>query len=106
MTAWTSSRVAWAAALVSLFGLLRALRRLVPAEERPEALAVAVGVVVLTALLPATSGMVKAGQLLTAGIVTAAATYLGTGVLLAGLVGIGAALLLGLLWPAPRPRDA
>ena len=112
---WISSRVAWIVALVTLFALLRALRQLVDADERPVALLVAVVVVLVAAAVPVTlgrgrptveeAGRRKAGQLLTAGIGTAAGTYLGTGLVVAAVLGIVAAVLVAALWPRPTPPD-
>lgn len=108
---WTRSRVAWAAALIFLFALLRALRRLVEVDERPVALVMAACVVATAALVPTSlgrgqvpadqAGWREALQLLAAGAVTALAALLGGGVVLAGAVGVVAAATAPVAWPAP-----
>lgn len=112
---WISSRVAWIAAALTIFALLRALRRLVDAHERPVALLVAVVVVLVAAAVPETlgrgrptveqAGRRKAGQLLAAGIGTAVGTYLGAGLVVAAVLGVVAAVLVAALWPRPAPPD-
>lgn len=109
---WTRSRVAWVAALVSLFALLRALRRFVEVDERPVAVVVAVFVVATVALVPTSlgrgqvsgeqAGWRKVLQFLAAGAVTALATLLGGGVILAGALGVLAAATVPVAWPAPE----
>lgn len=109
---WTRSRVAWVAALISLFALLRALRRLVEVDERPVALVVAFFVVITVALVPTSlgrgevpaeqAGWRKALQFLAAGAGTALATLAGGGVMLAGAVGVVAAATVPVAWPAPK----
>jgi hypothetical protein len=108
---WTSSRVAWFAALISLFALLRALRRLVDADDRPLALVVAVLVVAAAGLVPSTlgrgravpeqAGWRKTLQFFGASAATALAAVLGIDVVLAGVVGVAAATVVPLAWPAP-----
>lgn len=107
------SRVAWVAALISLFALLRALRRLVEVEQRPVALVVAVLVVAAVALLPTSlgrrgqvsaeqAGWRKALQFVAAGVLTALVTLVGGGVLLAGAVGVLGAGTVAVAWPERR----
>ncbi|MFX0537257.1 hypothetical protein ACQBAT_06050 [Ornithinimicrobium sp. Y1847] len=114
---WVTSRVAWGAALLSMFGLMRALRRLVPrGEEQELALYVAIGILVGAALMPTAfsrtplpahqAGLRKAVQFFAAGMVAALMTYLGTGLILAGLIGIAAAAVVAAVWPAPSPERA
>jgi EamA domain-containing membrane protein RarD len=108
---WMRSRVAWVAALISLFALLRALRRLVELDERPAALVVALFVVVTAAFMPTRlgrgqvpaeqAGWRKALQFLAAGAVTVLAAFLGGGVVPAGVLGVVAASTVPLAWPAP-----
>lgn len=109
---WTRSRVAWVAALISLFALQRALRRLVEVDERPVALVTAVFVLATVALVPTSlgrgqvpaeqAGWRKALQFLAAGAVTALATLLDGGVILAGALGVLAAATVAVAWPAPK----
>lgn len=115
---WIRSRVAWGAGALALFALLRALRRLVPADERPLALLVAIVVVVVVAALPSALGRArgrvpseqagarKAVQFFGAAGVTMLVVYLGTGVVVAAALGVGAAALVPLVWPDPgeQPR--
>lgn len=104
---WIRSRAAWMAGLLALFGLLRALRRMADADQGQLALGVAVAVVVAAALLPVSLrpadtdqvGARKAAQFLAAGMVTALAVLLGAGLLVAGGLGVLAALLVALVWP-------
>ncbi|QFG68274.1 hypothetical protein [Ornithinimicrobium pratense] len=110
---WIRSRVAWGAGLLALFALLRALRRLVEADDRPLALVVAVGVIVVAGLVPPALGSAaarvaseqlaarKAVQFFGAAGVSILAVYLGLGVVVAAVLGIGAAVLVPLIWPAP-----
>ncbi len=108
---WMSSRVAWFAALISLFALLRALRRLMEADDRPVALVVAVVVVAAAALMPSTLGRArvtpeqagwrKSLQFFGAGAATALAAFLGVDVVLAGVLGVAAAAVVPVAWPAP-----
>ncbi|WP_131104257.1 hypothetical protein [Ornithinimicrobium sufpigmenti] len=110
---WMRSRVAWGAGLLALFALLRALRRLVPADDRPLALAAAVAVVVVVALVPPVLGRAgrrvpseqlgvrKAVQFFGAAGVSILAVYLGVGVLVGAVLGVAAAVAVPLLWPAP-----
>ncbi len=105
--------MAWVAALLALFALLRALRRVVETDQRPLALLVSVAVVALAAALPTTLGQGRATaeqagwrkglQLLAAAAVTALAALLGAGVVLAGALGVAAAAAMPLVWPRPRP---
>jgi hypothetical protein len=107
-----SSTVAWGAALVSLFVLLRGLRRLVEADDRPVALVVAVVVVVAAGLVPSTlgrgpaepeqAGWRKTAQFFGASATTALAVLLGADVVLAGVIGVAAAAVVPLVWPAPQ----
>ena len=86
-----------------------------PASQDAAALRTAVVVVLVAAAVPVTlgrgrptveeAGRRKAGQLLTAGIGTAAGTYLGTGLVVAAVLGIVAAVLVAALWPRPTPPD-
>ncbi|WP_299518856.1 hypothetical protein [uncultured Serinicoccus sp.] len=107
---WTRSSVAWVAALVALFALLRALRRLLEPEDRPLALVVAVVVVAAAALMPPARGHVTAEQagwrtalqVFLAAAVTALGALAGLGVVVAGGLGIAAAAVVPLAWPAPR----
>ena len=105
--------MAWVTALLALFALLRALRRVVETDQRPLALLVSVAVVALAAALPTTlgrgrvtpeqAGWRKCLQLLAAAALTALAALLGSGVMLAGTLGVAAAASVPLVWPAPRP---
>lgn len=106
---WMSSRVAWFAALISLFALLRALRRLVEDDDPSVALVVAVVVVAAAALPPSTldrvtpeqAGWRKSLQFFGAGAATALAVFLGVDVVLTGVVGLAAAAVAPVAWPAP-----
>ena len=79
---------------------------------RPVALVVAVVVVVAAGLVPATrgrgrgtaeqAGWRKTAQFFGASAVTALAVLLGVGVVLAGVVGVAAAAVVPLVWPAPQ----
>ena len=109
---WMRSRVAWVAAVVSLFGLLRALRRLVEPDERPVALLVAVSVVAAAALMPSRLGRSrgpaekaawrKALQFFAACACTALTALLGAHVVLAGALGVAAAAVVPVAWLAQR----
>lgn len=113
---WIRSRVAWGAGLVALFALLRGLRRLVEADDRPLALAVAVALVLLVAVVPPALGDArdrvtpdqaggrKGVQFFGAAGVTLLAVFLGSGVVVGAVLGFGAAVLVPLLWPAPQDR--
>ncbi|KUG53360.1 hypothetical protein AVL62_00720 [Serinicoccus chungangensis] len=111
---WTRSSPAWVAALVALFALLRALRRLVEPEDRPVALVVAVVVVAAATLIPPARGpgrvsVEQAGwrtvlQVFLAAAVTALAALAGLDVVVAGALGIAAAAAVPLAWPAPRQQ--
>ena len=111
--------MAWGAGLVALFALMRALRGLVGAEDRPLALVVGVGVIVVAALVPPALGRAgtrvpsgqrgarKAVQFFGAAAVSILAVYLGLGLVVAAVLGAGAAVLVPLVWPAPAegPRS-
>ncbi|MGC5585402.1 hypothetical protein ACQE98_12845 [Ornithinimicrobium sp. W1679] len=110
--AWTYSKVAWVAALISLFALLRGLRGLVEVDDRPVALVVAVVVVAVTGLVPSTlgrgqvlpeqAGWRKTLQFFGASAATVLAVLLGVDVVLAGVVGVAAAAVVPLAWRAPQ----
>ncbi|WP_143553784.1 hypothetical protein [Serinicoccus sp. CNJ-927] len=109
---WMRSRMGWFAAVISLWALLRALRRLVEPDDRPVALAVAVVVILVAALIPPArgsgrvtaeqAGWRKVVQLFLAAGVTALAALVGAGVLVAGVLGVVTAAVVPLAWPAPR----
>lgn len=111
--------MAWGAGLFALFALLRAMRGLVGTDDRPLALAVGVGVIVVAALVPPVLGRAgarvpsgqlgarKAVQFFGAAGVSILAVYLGLGLVAAAVLGVGAVLLVPLVWPAPAegPRS-
>lgn len=114
---WISSRLAWGAVLIALFGLMRGLRGLVDPDDRPTAL-VAAGVVLVGATLlptrfggrtdpaPDQAGTRKAAQVFGAAGVTLLATFLGVAVVVAAVLGVVAAAAVAVLWPAPPAARA
>lgn len=112
---WLTSRMAWLAGLLALFGLLRSWRRIVPADDRPEALLPALAVVLVAALVPVSfrgeslgsgaAGVRKAVQFFGAAMTAGVTALLGADAVLAAVAGMAVALVVPLLWPRQAPAD-